>query len=99
MVSHWHSLFVFGPEICMGARQDINKDKTSLCGVAFGYFTGSLGGAFYASHDVNESLSWGLSADYIGSFSDFALIASSDDEDKEYLFLEPKLSIGVTYKI
>ena len=84
----------------------LSEEKKGAYGVAFGYFTGSLGAFLYLSNQINESLSWGLSADYGFNFSDFALVSnnsenedSSDGEYINYLFFEPKLTFGLGYKL
>ena len=84
----------------------LSEEKKGAFGLAFGYFTGSLGAFVYLSNQINESLSWGLSADYGFNFSDFALISnnseegdSSGGESVNYLFFEPKLTFGLGYKI
>ena len=81
---------------------DILVRKKRLYGLGIGYFTGSLGAIFYASHEITEAMSWGVSYDFIGTFADFALLAQVLDSDSSYdvyLFLEPKLSFGLSYSL
>jgi hypothetical protein len=83
----------------------IGDEKKGAYGVAAGYFTGSLGAFVYVSNQINESLSWGISGDIGFNFSDLSLlIAQSEDSDdsndnKEYAFTEPKVTLGLGYKL
>ena len=94
----------FFPTINIGRY--LSEEKKGAYGVALGYFTGSLGMFVYLSNQINESLSWGLSADAGFNFSDFALLSNNennnesvDGEYKSYKFIEPKLTFGLGYKL
>ena len=84
----------------------LSDEKKGAYGFALGYFTGGLGLFVYLSNEINESLTWGMSADAGFNFSDFALLSSNQSDDdsenneyKNYKFIEPKVTIGLGYKL
>ena len=80
-----------------------NTDKKGAYGVALGWLTGSLGVFFYMSNQITESFSWGASLDAGFNFSDLSMLnQNSDDNDGSYVqykFVEPKLTVGLGYKL
>lgn len=78
-----------------------NTEKKGAYGLALGYFTGALGAFIYISNQINESWSWGFSADIAASLSDVALMQSGSNQDgyTDYKFVEPKLTFGLGYKL
>ena len=82
----------------------LSDEKKGAYGFALGYFTGGLGLFVYLSNEINESLTWGMSADAGFNFSDFSMLMNNltdgaSGEYREYKFFEPKLTLGLGYKL
>ena len=81
----------------------LNDEKKGAYGVALGYFTGGLGMFLYLSNQLNESLAWGLSADFGFNFSDFSMLMNNSNDGSgvstNYKFFEPKVTMGLGYSL
>jgi hypothetical protein len=92
----------FFPSLNIGRY--LGNEKKGAYGFALGFFTGSLGGFLYVSNQINESWYWGSSFDIGFNWSDISAVInntnnSSNTINTEYLFVEPKLTFGLGYKI
>lgn len=81
----------------------LSEEKKGAYGIALGYFTGGLGMFLYLSNQFNESLAWGLSADFGFNFSDFSMLMNNSNDgtgvSTNYKFFEPKVTTGLGYSL
>ena len=92
---------VFFPTINIGRY--ISEEKKGAYGFALGFLTGSLGIVTYYGNELSESWRWNLSVEVLGAFSDFATLMKNIKGDGQTFvepgYIEPKISIGLNYKI
>ncbi|RAP32610.1 hypothetical protein DID75_04610 [Candidatus Marinamargulisbacteria bacterium SCGC AG-410-N11] len=81
----------------------LDSDKETLTGIGVGFFQGSAGGVVYYKNKITESMSFGVSAEMLFEINDISYLAAiqkeaNDSQFKQYLFMEPKLRVGMNYQ-